>query len=355
MSKKKNKVSKMMLKNTIFILSTLAFVFLCIIVLLILAIDTGMFFNGGPQPVRIYGFVFMLMIALFSIFIYFIYKRNQKITDVIKQLEEATDNVAKGNFKVSVSLTEDETLNSYIQNFNKMAKELDGMETLQADFISNVSHEFKTPLSVIQSYSKILRRTDLDEKTRKEYEDVLDNNIKKLTNLTNHILSLAKLENQEIVLNKKTFLLDEQIRQSVVALQSKWSEKNIDISLTLPKISYYGSEELIGQVWQNLLDNAIKFSNKKGKISIVALEENDKITISITDNGIGMNKDVQKKIFEKFYQGDTSHTSEGNGLGLPLVARIIKISNGKITVKSQENKGTTFVVTLYKETDMEEK
>jgi len=347
--KKAKKVSSLMLKNTIFVLGTVALVFLLIIVFLILIIDAGVLFKGGPQPVRLYGHIFMLMIALFTIFIYFIYKRNQKITDTIKKLEEATAEVAKGNFKVSVEMTDDESLNSYIKNFNQMAKELDRIETIQADFISNVSHEFKTPLSVIQSYSKILRRKDLDTKTRKQYEEVLDNNIKKLTNLTSNILSLAKLENQEIILDKTEFLLDEQIRQCVVERQLDWSKKEIDINLTLPKITYYGSEELIGQVWQNLINNAIKYTDKKGKINITALQEGEEIIVSIQDNGIGMSNEVVEKIFDKFYQGDPSHTGDGNGLGLALVSRILKICDGNISVSSQEGKGSTFIVKLKNE------
>ena len=186
----------------------------------------------------------------------------------------------------------------------------------------------------------------MDSKTRKHYEEVLDSNIKKLTNLTSNILSLSKIENQQIVPDKTEFLLDEQIRQSILFLEPEWRKKNIDFNLSLPKTKIYGSAELLSQVWQNLIGNAIKFSNQDGKVSIEITQQESIVSVRISDNGIGMNEEIMKHIFDKFYQGDKSHTSEGNGLGLTLVSRILKISDGEISVSSKENKGTTFVVTL---------
>jgi len=227
-----------------------------------------------------------------------------------------------------------------------MTEELKSIETLKTDFISGVSHEFKTPLSVIQSYSKALRKPNIDEETRKKYEKVIDTNIQKLTNLTNNILGLTKIENQQIIRDECEFLIDEQIRQCIVSLEPEWKEKNIEFDLDLTPIQYYGSKSLMAQVWQNLIGNAIKYSNNEGKISISLKKENEKIIIKISDNGIGMSEETQKHIFDKFYQADTSRSSSGNGLGLAIVSKILEISNGSITVESQENKGSTFTVII---------
>lgn len=313
-------------------------------VLSILAFQSGFIFRGKLNPFGIYIFI---LCSFFALVIYIFYLHNAKITNTIKDLELATDQVSKGNFKIQIPLTTDENINSFILNFNKMVRELNSMETLKEDFISNVSHEFKTPLSVIQSYSKALRDPNLDDATRKQYEEVLDNNIKKLTNLTSNILSLSRLEHQEIVLDKKEYLLDEQIRQTILDLEPEWSKKNIDLKLNLHKTKYYGSENLINQVWQNIINNAIKFSNTDGKISISISKQESDIIVTISDNGIGMSEDTINKIFDKFYQGDKSHSMEGNGLGLALVKRILNICNGEISVSSKENEGSTFVVTLH--------
>lgn len=344
---KKNRqrqISHVFIVNTLIIFCVLIIVFLLMFVLSILAFQSGFIFRGKLNPFGIYIFI---LCSFFALVIYILYLHNAKITNTIKDLELATDQVSKGNFKIQIPLTTDENINSFILNFNKMVRELNSMETLKEDFISNVSHEFKTPLSVIQSYSKALRDPNLDDTTRKQYEEVLDNNIKKLTNLTSNILSLSRLEHQEIVLDKKEYLLDEQIRQTILDLEPEWSKKNIDLKLNLHKTKYYGSENLINQAWQNIINNAIKFSNTDGKISISISKQESDIIVTISDNGIGMSEDTINKIFDKFYQGDKSHSMEGNGLGLALVKRILNICNGEISVSSKENEGSTFVVTLH--------
>lgn len=342
----KNNISKILVRNLFIVLSVIAIIFLFIIIISVLALKEGLFFKNEPQPVSALGNFILISFILFVLLMIFVYTHNRKIIKAIKSLEDATARVAKGDFKIQLPFTDDANINSYIYNFNKMVKELDGMQTLKEDFISNVSHEFKTPLSVIQSYTKALRKNNLDAKTKKQYEEVLDTNIKKLTNLTTNILNLSKLEHQEIVLDKKEFLLDEQIRQCIVSFEPEWSKKNIDFNLDLPKTTYYGSEDLIAQIWQNIIGNAIKFCNQDGKIDISITTKESEISVTITDNGIGMSEEVSNKIFEKFYQGDTSHSSEGNGLGLALVNRILKICKGKISIKSKENEGSTFTVNL---------
>ncbi len=340
---RKKKMSNAFIHNSVLILWTLLLVFVFVLVVSILAFEAGILFGKNINPFGVFLFTILLLFCL--VFCYF-YHHITKINDAIKDHEEATEQVAKGDFNIEVELTSSEDINSFILNFNKMVHELDNMETLKEDFISNVSHEFKTPLTVIQSYSKALQKPDLDPETRKIYGAVLDQNIKKLSTLTTNILSLSRLENQEIALNKKTFLIDEQIRQSILNLEPQWSKKNIDFKLELPRTEFFGPEELLEQVWQNIIGNAIKFSNENGEIAISLSKTDDDVHISIADNGIGMDETTCAKVFEKFYQGDTSHSSEGNGLGLALVKRIVKICDGLVSVKSELGKGTTFFITL---------
>jgi signal transduction histidine kinase len=223
-----------------------------------------------------------------------------------------------------------------------MAEELKSIETLKSDFISNVSHEFKTPLSIIQTYTKAISKPTLAEEAKKRYIEVIDNNVKKLTNLTQNILSLSKLENQRIEIEKSSFWLDEEIRQCILLLEPKWKSKNLSFNINLDQVKYFGARDLISQVWQNLLDNAIKFSNPGGQISVSLKTQNNQIVAIVADSGVGIPADNLPRIFDKFYQADTSRSSSGNGLGLALVKRIVESLEGTISVSSEENKGTTF-------------
>lgn len=347
-----DRFSKLALRNTLVIfvclLACIVFFFIVIIVLL----QFGLLSPEANNSITIIILLFLLSLIM-GVTVSAVGAK--KISKPIVELERATEEIAKGNFDICIECEEDSELAELIENFNIMAKELKSNETLKNDFISNVSHEFKTPLAVIQSYSKSLRRKDLDDVTRKKYEEVLDNNIKKLTNLTTNILSLSKIENQQIIAHKENFALDEQIRQSILSLEPEWKKKNIEFNLNLDACTYFGSEELIAQVWQNLIQNAIKFSKLDDVISISLKEVAGCFVVTIADNGIGMNEETLKHIFDKFYQGDTSHSKEGNGLGLALVYRILKISGGSISATSKEGEGTTFVVTLAKNQNKEDK
>ncbi len=302
------------------------------------------FFNLEETPPILTFSILLIISSVVGVGISFLLAKI--LTTPLKKLQKASEEISKGNFDVAIEPSKNPVLNDLIEDFNKMARELKSIETLKSDFISNVSHEFKTPLAVIQSYSKALRRKDLDDETRKKYEKVLDNNIKKLTNLTSNILNLSKIENQQMVIDKTNFLLDEQIRQSILTLEPEWSAKNIEFDLNLTKTVYNGSKELMSQVWQNLIGNAIKFSHDGGKIYISIKKERGKIIVTITDAGIGMSEETLNHMYEKFFQGDNSRTSVGNGLGLSLVSRIIAISEGEISATSKLGEGTTFTVTL---------
>lgn len=225
------------------------------------------------------------------------------------------------------------------QNFNKMAEELAGTETLRGDFISNVSHEFKTPLASIQGFAKLLQSDDITEQEREEYTQIIIDETSRLSKLSSNILRLTKLENQKTVGKKTRFSLDEQIRKILLVLEPEWSKKKIDLDIDLEDIMYVGSEELMAQIWQNIINNAIKFTPEGGKISVKLFRNEKNISAEIWDNGPSIAPDVKAKIFDKFYQGDRSRATEGNGLGLALVKRIIELSEGSIEVENDMKKG----------------
>ena len=288
--------------------------------------------------------ILLIMSLGFGVVISLLVGKN--ISRPIEDIKKATTEISKGNFDIKVSPAKNKTVNEIIENFNKMAEELKSIETLKSDFISNVSHEFKTPLSIIQTYTKAISKPDIAEDTKRRYLEVIDNNIKKLTNLTQNILSLSKLENQRIDIEKTTFWLDEEIRQCILLLETKWKAKNISFNLNLDKIKFFGARDLISQVWQNLIDNAIKFSKENGQISITLKMHPDKIVAIVADSGVGIPADNLPRIFDKFYQADSSRSSAGNGLGLALVKKIVEYLEGTISVSSEENKGTTFRIEL---------
>lgn len=265
------------------------------------------------------------------------------------ELSEKSMKVAKGDFSVVVneksSLIE---LRKTLQNFNIMVSELSKVETLSNDFITNVSHEFKTPLSVIRSNINIIENVELSEEEKKHCFELINSAIEKLSNLVSNVLKISKLDTKSIKLDEKNFRLDEQIRQSIVSLADKIEQKNLELDISLDETTIFADELLLYQVWDNLLSNAIKFTPQDGKI-IINLENNKKyIKAIIEDNGCGIDEESLKHIFDRFYQGETSHANEGNGLGLTITNRIIKLCNGKIEVESKINKGTKFIVFLPK-------
>ncbi|MGN0622437.1 MAG: ATP-binding protein, partial [Oscillospiraceae bacterium] len=262
------------------------------------------------------------------------------------ELNKATAEVAKGNFSVRVKVPKDEEYGMLARNFNKMAEELSGIETLRGDFISNVSHEFKTPLASIQGFAKLLQDESLSKEDRHEYTQIIIDETSRLSKLASNILKLSKLENQTTIGKKTRFSLDEQIRKIILMLEPEWSKKNINLDIALDDIYYYGNEELMGQIWQNIINNAIKFTPQDGEIKVQLYQTESNITARISDNGIGISHEAKEKIFEKFYQGDHSRKTEGNGLGLALVKRIVDLCEGKIYVENLYEGGVCFVVEL---------
>ena len=229
-----------------------------------------------------------------------------------------------------------------------MTEELGSIEIFRNDFVNSVSHEFKTPLTAIEGYATLLQSESLTEEERQTYTTYIINSTKRLTNLSTNILKLSRLENQELALEKNTFNLAEQIRTTILTLEREWSNKEMALDIELEEINYTGNQDLLFQVWLNLIYNAIKFTPNSGLIKVVLKQENQKILFQVIDNGIGISPDARKRIFEKFYQSDKSHNSEGSGLGLPLVRRIVNLHEGIIHVESTIGIGSTFTVTLVK-------
>ena len=257
------------------------------------------------------------------------------------------DKVAEGDFSVRLEekSSSKEILEIYT-GFNLMAHELSSTEILQTDFVSNVSHEFKTPINAIEGYSTLLQDGENLSEDQKEYVDKILLNTQRLSSLVGSILLLSKLENQQIPTNQIEYRLDEQIRQSVVALESAWSQKDIELDVDLDRVSYLGNEQMMRQVWDNLISNAVKFSPQGGKVKLCLSQKARKLTFTVEDQGPGLSEEAQKHIFDKFYQGDSSHKQEGNGLGLAPVKRILTIEKGQITAENIPDGGCRFTVTL---------
>lgn len=300
----------------------------------------------------------LLMIALSSIIAGTVLSKiaGKKPIQAIISISEATKEVAKGNF--AVTLEENAPmleLQEMAHNFNIMVRELTGTEFLRNDFVENVSHEFKTPLSAIEGYVTLLQKPGLTEKKRAEYTKKILYNTKRLSSLTGNILLLSRLENQETGIKREPFCLDEQLRELILSQEESWSEKNLKLEIDLDSADYCGNKDLLAHVWQNILSNAIKFTSVGGMVRILLCSRSDAIEVSITDDGIGMSEEVKRRVFEKFYQGDKSHSVQGNGLGLALAKRVVDLHGGTISVSGKEGKGTTFTVVLPKHGEYHER
>jgi len=265
----------------------------------------------------------------------------------INDLIQAMSQVSQGDFSVRVH-AEDAPgdMGALARSFNEMTKELGGIELFRKDFINNFSHEFKTPIVSIRGFAKQLERDDLTDEQRKEYAHIIVAESERLANMSSNILLLTKLENQQIVTDKTEYRLDEQLRSAVLLLEKQWNAKDLELSLILDEVTYLGNEEMMSHVWVNLIGNAIKFSPEGGLLEMSCAKRDDAIVAVIRDHGEGMDEVTQKRIFEKFYQGDSAHATEGNGLGLSLVKRIVDLCGGAVTVDSAPGEGTAFTITL---------
>ena len=275
-------------------------------------------------------------------------RRKITVDRPVKQITDATQKIMQGDFSVripSIHGAGADGFNQIGEAINKMAEELSGTETLRTDFIANVSHELKTPLAVMGNYATMLQRPGITEEEKNEYAKAISEAARKLAQLITNILKLNKLENQKIFPQPVEFDLGEQLCESLLQFEDAWERKELNIETDIAEdIRLRSDPELLSLVWNNLISNAVKFTPEGGTIGVTLRSEGNFVVVSVSDTGCGMKPETGMHIFEKFYQGDTSHATQGNGLGLALVKRVVDILNGEIGVQSVYGEGSTFTV-----------
>ena len=291
--------------------------------------------------------VIVILSAICTVADYF--RRKIMVERPVKKILEATQKISKGDF--SVRLTPEHSIEKYteydaiMENLNLMAQELSKNEVLKTDFISSVSHEIKTPLAVIQSYASLLASKELDDEERQRCTRALSQASKRLNDLVSNILKMNKLENQRIKTDLSKFSLTDQIAEIIIGYEELLESKGIQLVCDLEDLEIYSCPSYLEIVWSNLISNAIKFT-EKGSVSVTLKASEKNAVVSVTDTGCGIDSETGMRIFEKFYQGDTSRKSQGNGLGLALVKKVIDVLGGEISVSSELGSGSTFTVTL---------
>lgn len=279
-------------------------------------------------------------------------RRKISVDRPVKIITDATEKFMKGDFSVRISPMQgagSEGFNQIIIAINSMAQELSGIETLRTDFVSNVSHEMKTPLSVMQNYGTLLQGAELSQEKRIEYAKGVTDASRRMADMMTNILKLNRLENQQIFPKMEVFDLGEQLCECLLQYESVWEKANIEIETDIAEdVKVKADAELLSLVWNNLFSNAFKFTEAGGTVSVSLAATSHHAIVKVRDTGCGMTPEIGAHIFEKFYQGDTSHSTQGNGLGLALVKRVVDIMQGEINVESTVGKGTTFTVKIEK-------
>ncbi len=331
----------------------MAFVITCCIMLFLNTMSNSTGIELSEENINVAAKLTFWNVALISLICTIVDAVRRKITidRPVKRIIDAAEQIAKGNYSVRVPklrLTHQANgMNEIADCFNQMAEELAGTETLQTDFIANVSHELKTPLAVMQNYCTLLQAPDLSEEDRLSYTKDISEACRRLATLITNILKLNKLENQQIYPSATSYRLDEQLCECLLSFENMWESKQIEIQTDIDgEIQINADSELLLLVWNNLFSNAFKFTDNGGRVSVSLSAEGDYAVVSVADTGCGIPPEIGKHIFEKFYQGDTSHATQGNGLGLALVRRVIDIMGGDITVSSEVGKGSAFTVKL---------
>ena len=277
-------------------------------------------------------------------------RRKITVERPVKQITAAAEKIMQGDFSARVPPIHGAGTDGFNQigsAINKMARELSGTETLRTDFIANVSHELKTPLAVMGNYATMLQRPGITEEEKNQYAKAISEAARRLAQLITNILKLNKLENQQIFPQPQEFDLGEQLCECLLGFEDAWEAKNLEIETDIQDdVRIQSDPELLSLVWNNLISNAVKFTRPGGTVSVSLKEQDHLICVSVSDTGCGMKPETGMHIFEKFYQGDTSHATQGNGLGLALVKRVIDILNGEIGVQSVYGEGSTFTVKL---------
>ena len=288
----------------------------------------------------------LLLTFLFATIDYL--RRKIMVEKPVRIITAATERIMAGDFSVRIAPMNGAGMEGFNQigtSINAMAQELSGTETLRTDFIANVSHELKTPLAVMGNYATMLQCPGITEAEKNEYAKAISEAARRLAQLITNILKLNKLENQQIFPTPREFDLGEQLCECLLVFEDAWEAKDLEIDTDIQDdVRIKSDPELLSLVWNNLISNAVKFTPNGGKIGVALKAEDDAVTVSVTDTGCGIKPEVGRHIFEKFYQGDTSHATQGNGLGLALVKRVVDILKGEISVQSVFGKGSTFTV-----------
>ena len=325
---------------TIFILLLVFMLIMILLERLGFSFRTGSFSAFGSLSIYIISVVLATAVSYFAVW---------NIFRPLSDLSKSTRKIAEGDYSVRLEYKGRlKELAESFENFNYMAQELSSIEMIRNDFIANVSHEFKTPLSSLNGYLTLLQDSSLSDAERSEYFSKAFFSIEKLNDLTDNILRLSKLENQVSLDAPTSYRLDEQLREAIVLLEPKWSRKDISFELDLPELTICSQRSLLFQVWTNLLSNAIKFSDSGGSVTVKIEESEHHYKVYISDTGIGMTEEEQRHIFDKFYQADSSRQAQGNGLGLALCKEIVSKCSGKIYVTSKPGEGSVFLVSLRK-------
>lgn len=329
--------------------SVVAFVISCSLMLFlnILQNETGIVYT---KENIYFAAVFTFFNALFLGFIFTVFdfiRRKILVQRPVKKIHDFTEKLTHGNFETRLNPIRIGEYNAIVADLNQMAEELSSIETLRTDFVANVSHELKTPLAVLNNYGTLLEEPDLPEEIRIEYAKSIKRVTRHLSELITNILRLNKLEAQKLYPKLKSCNLSELLCESLIGFESEWEKKNLEIETDIEEDVYIHTDaEMLKIIWTNLFSNALKFTPDGGKIKVYLKKSDNTVTVSVSDTGCGMSKETMKHIFDKFYQGDTSHSEKGNGLGLALVKRVIDLLGGEITVESTPGAGSVFTVKL---------
>ncbi len=345
-------MKKRKVKNFSFSFGGAVVFFVCIAFIMQIAIFTYDYICDRTNDKGLIAVLILILILMLSTFCTLVdwIRRKLTVDKPTQKILQATERIAEGDFSTHLDIVHDykqyDQYDLIMENLNKMAMELQKNEVLKTDFISNVSHEIKTPLAVIQNYAMLLQDETLDAQTRKDYTQTLISATRRITDLITNILKLNKLENQQIQQKPEVFSLTESLANCIVEFEIPMETKNICLDCDLEDVTVFSTQSLLEIVWTNLLSNAIKFTPQDGNINVSLKQLGNNVQVAISDDGCGMTSEVGAKIFDKFYQGDTSHATQGNGLGLALVKRVIDILGGEISVSSEVGKGSTFTILL---------
>ena len=335
---------------TILILLLLIFTSLLSVVLYTLYRNGVIFHQAEGERVLIFGIAvkdLVLLIVALGMVGFFINFTSRSTTDPIRDLSRATREIAAGNYDVTVSIKDQvEELEELERNFNRMTAELRSNEYLQKDFISNVSHQLKTPLSILSGYAQLLEEPDLPQAERAEYSQYVARESQRLVGLIDDMLRLSRIDHREIQPRAQRFALGEQLRQVILELEPTWSRAGLELRAEIQDMDYTGDAELLRQVWMNLLENAVKFTPPGGEVSVTLRKTPEGAQVAVEDTGIGIAPEELERIFEQFYQGDTPFRSQGSGLGLSLCRKIVELHGGTVTARSREGRGSIFTVFL---------